>query len=98
MNGQYYNPTTGSTYSPKNCALLAASQLLSGDDCQEVAGFKQWLDIGRCVAKGQHGTHILMVCDKKFDTGDGGEEKQKVCKRRTVFFKSQTTEFEPKAA
>ena len=98
MTNQYYNPTTGSTYSPKNCALVAASQLLTGDDCYEVAGFKQWLDTGRCVSKGQHGTHIYMFCDKKIKTPDGDEEKKKVCKQRTVFFKSQTSELESQAA
>jgi len=88
----YYNPLTKAGYSPKNCQLLAEAQLLTGDECQEVAGFKQWLELGRCVEKGQHGTRIMMVCDKKTKDSDGTEGKKKVCKGRAVFFKSQTVE------
>ena len=90
----YVNALTRSFYSPRNQALLAASAALAGADCFDVAGFNQWLELGRCVAKGQHGTKILMVCEKKGEAPADGSEpgKYRVCKTRTVFFKSQTVE------
>lgn len=90
----YVNALTNSVYSPRNQQILADSAALSGSEGFEVAGFKQWLELGRVVAKGQHGTKILMVCDKKGEQPADGSEpgKYKVCKTRTVFFRSQTVE------
>lgn len=87
----FFNALTQQQYSPKNCQLLAESQLLLGNNEDfEVAGFKQWLELGRCVQKGQHGTKIFMVVPKKLKSPEGDEEKVSVMKKRTVFFKSQT--------
>lgn len=90
----YVNALTRSAYSSRNQQLLADSAMLSGFESTEVAGFKQWLELGRVVAKGQKGTKILMVCDKKGDQPEDGSEpgKYKVCKSRTVFFADQTVE------
>lgn len=92
----YVNALTRSVYSAKNQQLLADAAMLSGSDSLEVAGFRQWLELGRCVAKGQHGTKILMVCEKKGEAPADGTEpgKYRVCKTRTVFFKSQTVEIQ----
>jgi len=93
----FVNALTKSGYSPKNNALLEESQMLLGTESTIVAGFKQWLELGRVVEKGQHGTKIGMVCDKKSDKADanGDPKKSKVFKSRTVFFESQTTELQP---
>jgi hypothetical protein len=34
--------------------------LLARPDASYVAGFRQWLAVGRCVKKGEHGTRILV--------------------------------------
>ncbi len=83
---------TNNGYSAKNNQLLLESQLLLGAEEFEVAGFKQWLELGRCVAKSQRGTTVYMVVPKKVAKRDGTEEKKSVIKRRTVFFRSQTVE------
>ncbi len=88
----FQNALTNQGYSTKNSRLLLESQLLLGADDLEVAGFKQWLELGRCVAKGQHGTTVYMVVPKKVTSQSGAEEKKSVIKRRTVFFRSQTVE------
>ena len=88
----FQNALTNQGYSTKNSQLLLESQLLLGADDLEVAGFKQWLEMGRCVAKGQTGTTIYMIVPKKVTNQNGAEEKKSVLKRRTVFFRSQTVE------
>ena len=86
----FQNALTKQGYSPRNTALLAASQPEADD--YEVAGFRQWLELGRCVAKGQHGTSIVMIVPKKIERSDGSVEKKPVMKSRRVFFRSQTVE------
>ncbi len=54
----FQNALTNQGYSAKNNQLLLEGQLLLGAEDLEVAGFKQWLELGRCVAKGQHGTTV----------------------------------------
>ncbi len=88
----FSNALTNQGYSTKNNQLLLEGQLLLGAEDLEVAGFKQWLELGRCVAKGQHGTTVYMVVPKKVTNQNGAEEKKAVIKRRTVFFRSQTIE------
>lgn len=98
----YFNALTKQIYGPTNQQRLDEAALLLGVECHKVAGFKQWLELGRVVRKGEHGTKILMVCDKKGSpettTSDGEISKHKVCKSRTVFFETQTTELQASAA
>ncbi len=88
----FQNALTNQGYSTKNSQLLLESQLLLGAEDLEVAGFKQWLELGRCVETGQKGTTIYMLVPKKVTTQNGAEEKKSVIKRRAVFFRSQTVE------
>ena len=74
----YYNALTKAFYSTRNQQILADSAALSGFDGFGVAGFRQWLELGRVVSKGQHGTKILMVCDKKDDQPADGSEPGRV--------------------
>lgn len=96
----YHNAVTRSVYSPRNAAILHEAAMLSGHECKAVAGFKQWLEVGRVVKKGEHGTKIYMVVDKKGEETQeqpqAGEEagKFRVLKTRTVFFESQTVPLE----
>lgn len=95
----YHNALTKQAYSPRNQQLLADSAALSGFEGFEVAGFRQWLELGRVVAKGQHGTRIYMVCTKKGKPDDNGEPKRfQVMKTRTVFFAEQTVEIATETA
>ena len=88
----FQNALTNQGYSAKNNQLLLEGQLLLGAEDLEVAGFKQWLELGRCVAKGQHGTAIVMIVPKKIERSDGSVEKKPAMKSRRVFFRSQTIE------
>ena len=85
----FQNALTNNGYSAKNNQLLLEGQLLLGAEEFEVAGFKQWLELGRCAAKGQKGTTVYMVVPKKVAKRDGTEEKKSVIKRRTVFLRSK---------
>ena len=96
----FINALTKSEYSPRNSAILAMASGSNPDAIVQVAGFKQWLELGRCVAKGEHGTHILMVCAKNNKDSEGQDTgtKRQVCKSRTVFFESQTVELQHELA
>ncbi len=86
----FHNAVTGQAYSAKNAQLLYEASVLMGVEDRAVAGFKQWLEAGRVVQKGQHGVKIYMIVDKKEENAQGEEAKHKVMKMRTVFFQSQT--------
>lgn len=105
----YRNALTQSAYSGKNQKLLQDAAALAGIESTKVAGFKQWLELGRVVKKGEHGTKLIMVCDKKLgdekagdvkvqDSASGEPAKYRVCKTVTVFFESQTTELQQEAS
>lgn len=89
----FHNAFTRQVYSAKNAQLLYEASILAGIEDRAAAGFKQWIELGRVVRKGEHGTKIYMVVDKKTEAQPAaGEEesKFKVLKTRTVFFESQT--------
>jgi hypothetical protein len=89
----YYNALTKAVYAMGNQRLLTEAAILTGREEFEVAGFHQWLELGRCVAKGEHGAKIMMVCEKnEGEPVNGEQEKRRVMKMRTVFFRSLTVE------
>lgn len=94
----YYNALTRQAYSAKNATLLHEAATLAGIECKAVAGFRQWLELGRVVKKGQHGTKIYMVVDKKDDATNKESDKHKVVKGATVFFHTQTIPLEGQSA
>ena len=47
------------TYSAGNCMLLALQCHQRGIEPQHVAGFRAWLNLGRCVRKGETALRIL---------------------------------------
>ncbi len=87
----YLNAKTESTYSVKNSELLSKSANANGFDSLEVAGYKQWAELGRQVKKGEKATKIFMMVDRK-TTKKKDAVKEKVIKTRSVFFKDQTEE------
>lgn len=72
------NPITGQEYKGAQAALMA-----SLGSCNQFAGFKQWLSVGRVVKKGQHGIKIMMPIEGK----DGDKTR---FMGRTVFAIEQT--------
>ena len=73
----------GRTLSPFNQCLVISQ-------CQNatiVGGFRQWIDAGRCVRKGEHGLMIWCPASKK---GDDGEPGDTFCVHGTVVDVSQT--------
>ena len=91
----FYNALTGSGYSPKNVdRLMAEYDGPETDQPIRVAGFRQWLKVGRVVRKGQHGHKIAMMVAKKVKAKDGETERKQVMKLTTVFFEHQTTELQ----
>lgn len=73
-------------YSPRNALILAAS------GATNVAGYREWKQLGRQVRKGEHGIKLaapVVVKDK-----DTGEPKVVNVKTATVFDISQTDELE----
>lgn len=87
------NEVTGVAYQGGNIARLTAAQMDNNyDPAKGWAGFKQWLDAGRVVRKGEHGTpclRVLVTTDKQ------GNEK-KVAKGFRVFHFDQTEVLVPK--
>lgn len=59
-----FNPVTGQFYKGKQAELLAKL-----GTCNQFAGFKQWLELGRVVRKGEHGLKIFMPLTAKDESG-----------------------------
>ena len=61
----------GHVLTEKNCAFLAFQSQIK---FSVVAGFKQWLEHGRCVKKGQHGNFIFIPAMTKVKKVENGKE------------------------
>lgn len=78
-------------YSDRNAMLIA----MQCPDATDVAGFKAWLDRGRCVRKGEHGIAILapagtiatgdVQAAADPGDGDGGRDGDGGGKKRQLF-------------
>jgi hypothetical protein len=87
-------------YSAHNCMLIALEFHLRGIEPEQVAGFRTWLKLGRCVRKGEHGIRIAArVTPRKATPGaerperDDAESEDRRAVRFTtvaVFSLSQT--------
>ena len=75
------NPVTGREYKGMQANILG-----SLNTCNQFAGFKQWLEAGRVVKKGQHGITIMMPLTGQ---DENGATKTKFMKR-VVFAIEQT--------
>ena len=71
------------TYSAGNCMLLALQCHQRGIEPQHVAGFRAWLNLGRCVRKGETALRILAPVAVKQRDGQGEDSDE-----RRVFFKT----------
>ena len=80
------------TYSAGNCMLLALQCHQRGIEPQHVAGFRAWLNLGRCVRKGETALRILApVTVKQRDRqGEDSDERRVFFKTAFVFELSQT--------
>jgi antirestriction protein ArdC len=88
--------TEGKPYSLHNQFLI---MLQGGTSSTMVGGFHQWLKLGRCVRKGQHGYAIWFPTKGKEATDAICEEgKDTFFLLGTVFDVSQTEEIEKKIA
>jgi hypothetical protein len=99
------NPS-GHVLTFNNTALLF--QQSGREDLTMVAGFRQWLDAGRCVRKGEHAIGCIMVPlggkrregepapegDGDGDQGDGGKAPRVFFRFVPVFDVSQTDALE----
>lgn len=64
-------------YSANNCMLIALEFHLRGVEPEQVAGFRTWLKLGRCVRKGEHGIRIAArIVPKKTVAGDEQTEHE----------------------
>jgi antirestriction protein ArdC len=71
------------TYSAGNCMLLALQCHQRGIEPHHVAGFRAWLNLGRCVRKGEAALRILAPVTVKQRDGQGEDRDE-----RRVFFKT----------
>jgi N-terminal domain of anti-restriction factor ArdC len=80
------------TYSAGNCMLLALQCHQRGIEPQHVAGFRAWLNLGRCVRRGETALRILApVAVKQLDRqGEDSDERRVFFKTAFVFELSQT--------
>ena len=69
------------TYSLNNQMLIA----LQCPDATRVAGFRTWLNLGRCVRKGERAIRIAAPLPLKARDGHGGEETRIVFRMVPVF-------------
>lgn len=77
------------SYSWNNSLLI----FMQRPDATQVAGFHKWLELGRCVRKGEHGITIFAPCFKKVE--EGGEEKSVAYFKTTTVFDVSQTDGEP---
>ena len=85
----YLNASTNSIYSEKNQSLLALEAFNNGYKSKQVAGFKQWSDMGYKIKKGSKAASITMLQTKKVELSNGETEKKSFPKTVKVFFKDQ---------
>ena len=92
-----FNETTGQAYQGKNVMRMLVAEGENGyDERHGWAGFKQWVDAGRVVRKGEHGVACLTVVNAGATTNENGERVGGTRKPRgfRVFHYDQTTELE----
>lgn len=65
----HINPTTGRPFTRGNAARLDETQTESGYDSHEWATYRQWIEVGRQVRKGEHGTKLLLPKIERTDDG-----------------------------
>lgn len=97
------NALTGKFYSGKNVNTLAEAQVENDFPTSQWVTFRQALQLGRCVRKGEKATaEIIKVVPKKVDDkpAKDGKKKRVIVKTYKVFNIAQTDELteEQKAA
>ena len=80
------------TYSAGNCMLLALQCHQRGIQPQHVAGFRAWLNLGRCVRKGETALRILapVAIKQRDQQGEDTDVRRMFFKTAFVFDVSQT--------
>jgi N-terminal domain of anti-restriction factor ArdC len=68
-------------YSPRNAQLIA----MQCPDATDVRGFREWLNHGRCVRKGEHGIMILAPITRTVEDQDTGEDERKIINVKIAF-------------
>ena len=88
------NAKTGNEYSGKNIGILLCAQEENGFPTAQWCTFRQALDLGRCVVKGQKASaEIVKVITKKVKNKNTGKlEEKKIVKAYKVFNIAQTAE------
>lgn len=88
-----FNATTGECYEGGNINRLLGALLDRGfNQEQGWAGYKQWLDAGRVVRKGEHGIHCQRVI--AVETNEDGKATKTNVRGFVVFHWSQTEPLE----
>src|SRR6266699_5135443 len=89
------NEVTGQPYQGKNILRLKVAEAENGyPSSHGWAGFKQWLEVGRVVRKGEHGT----ACGTVMTSKDAeGRPTSKGYRGFRVFHYDQTTELKVSA-
>ena len=80
-----FNSSTGKMYSENNTVLLLEAGFVSA----EWATYRQWLELGYQVQKGQKSTRLIRVCEK-----EPKGKKSKYVKSFSVFNIEQTQKVE----
>ena len=94
----HHNPVAGTPFTGKNVGTLDESADFHGYRSRAWAGFRQWIKMGRVVAKGQKATKIIMVVAAKEKGANGSDTKVRRIKSISVFNFEQTVVLEPKPA
>ena len=85
-----FNVKTKNSYQGQNITKLEEAAEEQGFSSNVWGTFLQWKEAGRMVQKGQTGTRIIKVVDKKIYDAQGKETKKKVVKENSVFNLQQT--------
>lgn len=88
-----YISITGKSYSPRNQMFLAMQNVPAG----QLAGFRQWLTVGRAVKKGETGADIMIPITNTKDDADEAEEDNTYFTWTSLFHYTQTEELKAKA-
>lgn len=92
-----YNATTGAEYRGGNIERLLMAEIGNGYGNGGWAGFHQWIEAGRVVRKGEHGTHCLTVVTVDEKKTDGTAKTTRKPRGFVVFHYDQTDELQPRS-
>jgi antirestriction protein ArdC len=88
------NRVTGAAYRGANVLSLWVEAEIHGYQCNQWASFKQWLELGQCVKKGEKGTPIVYFGQHTKENSEGERTRYRFARGAWVFNIAQVAPLE----